>query len=236
MTMISTAQNAGMARIVERQMRNWELARKQTSSGPAGPPHQVEHFVALSRAVGLAGAEIASLLNVKLGWPVFDRAILQAMAGDDESRRNLYAVMDERDLGWLQAYLNSICLRGGGRDDYFHRLSETVLSLARKGHAIFVGRAADLILPRQAGLRVRITATREFCIEQHARSGGIPFEAAAREVEQIEEERARFIRNHFRVEAGEPTRHDLILNMAHFTAPQAAELIIAAMRLRGMIG
>lgn len=227
--------NPEIGRVVERQLRNWEIARQQQTASPLQPGQQVAEFIAVSRAVGLPGDEVASLLNLRLGWPVFDREILQAMAGDDAYRKELYEAMDGRDLTWLEEILLSITSGPGGRDDYFKRLSETILTLARKGHAIFLGRAADLILPRGVGLRVRITATRDYCIRTYASRLGITYEKAVREVEEIEHERARFIRHHFHIEASEQTRHDLIINMEHYNAQQAADIIMTALRCRGVI-
>lgn len=229
------SETPGIGRIIERQLRNWELARQQKAAPARQPGQQVAEFITISRAVGLPGNEISSLLNLRLGWPIFDREILQTMAGDKEYQKEVYEAMDERDLSWLEEFLSSMSLGHGGRDDYFNRLSETILALARNGNAIFLGRAADLILPRGVGLRVRLTASREHCIEAYAKEHGLNFEKAVREVEEIEHERARFIRYHFNIEASEQARHDLIINMEVFNAHQAADIIMTALRSRGII-
>ena len=228
-------ESAGIDRIVERQMRNWELAQAQRGAVPLSGGRQVADFIAISRAVGLPGREVATLLNLKLGWPMFDREILQAMAGDDECRRQLYESMDERDLTWLESLVEGMSGSRGHRDDYFSRLSETILSLARKGNAIFLGRAADLILPRDVGLRVRIHARRDFCVASYARSKNVTPDRAAREIEEIEHERARFIRHHFGMEVNDPGRCDIFLNMERFTVQQAADVILSALRAKGTI-
>ncbi len=235
MTSQLKSESIGIDRMVERQLRNWELARQQQSVSARQPGQQVAEFIAISRAVGLPGNEICSLLNLRLGWPVFDREILQAMSGENAWRQELYESMDERDLSWMEEFVRAMSMGYGVRDDYFNQLTETILTLARNGHAIFLGRAADLILPRGGGLRVRITATREHCIEAYAKERGLNFEKAVREVEEIEHERARFIRHHFNIEASEQARHDLIINMEVFNAHQAADIIMTALRSRGII-
>ena len=224
-----------IGRVVERQMRNWELARQQRGPIPVDGERQVAEFIAISRAVGLPGREIATLLNLKLGWPMFDREILQAMAGDDECRRPIYETMEERVLSWLESFLQGTRTSAEGREDYFHRLTETVLALARKGHTIILGRAADLILPRGIGLRVRITASREHCVKSYAELKGIPIDKATKAVEEVEHERARFVRHHFQIEVNDPSRNDLIFNMERFTVQQVADVILAALRTKGII-
>jgi len=223
--------------IVEKQMRNWELAHGPKKDSPVSRGLQpVEQFISLSRAVGLPGDTIAEQLHERLGWPVFDREILLAMAGEDHYRERIYESLDERDTSWLEDFCQALSQgRHISREDYFARLTETVVALARKGNAIFLGRATDLILPKDTGLRVRLAASRDFCIHQYATSKKLTYDSAAAQLEQIEHERARFLRNHFHVEASEHTRHDLIINMERFDVPQAVELILTAMKVRNIV-
>lgn len=228
-------ESLGIDRLVERQMRNWELARQQRGPLPLNGERQVAEFITISRAVGLPGREVATLLGLKLGWPIFDREILQTMAGDDDYRRQIYEALDERDLNWLESFLSGMSGANGHREDYFQRLSETVLSLARKGHAIFLGRAADLILPPDIGLRVRISAGREFCVKSYRHSTHVSQEKATRDVDEIEHERARFVRHHFKIDVNDPARNDIILNMEQFTIQQVADVILSVLRVKGTI-
>ncbi len=115
--------DSGIAKVIERQMRNWELARSQRATLPALKRKEVENFVALSREVGARGREVAELVSERLGWPVFDRRLLQTMAGNDQTRQRVYATMDERDLGWLEQMLRVVTQPGFVKNDYFHRLS-----------------------------------------------------------------------------------------------------------------
>ena len=139
--------NPAIARLVERQMRNWELGRDQRLDSTLPGTSRVEEFVCVSRQVGTAGEEVAQALGDRLGWPVFDREILDAMAGDDTVRRQIYESMDSRDLSWWEETLRSLMQSEFVRNDYFKKLTETLLSLARQGSCVFLGRGADLLLP-----------------------------------------------------------------------------------------
>ena len=224
-----------LAKAVERQMRNWELARAQRLEvAPASRP-TVQGFVAISRSVGSGGAAVACALAERLGWPLFDKEILRAMAGDDLIRRQLYESMDERDQSWFEQTLQGLTLRTYSPNDYFQRLTTAVLSLARQGNAVFLGRGADLILPRELGLRVRIIAPRARCLANLAAELKLEPDQAEPELERVTRERADFIRNHFRVEACDPERHDLLLNLERFAVADAVEVIVTAARLRDLI-
>ena len=87
---------SGVERIVERQMRNWELARGQrdTESGPLADG--VFEFVAISRQSGSGGLTLARGVGEQTGWDVYDREILNYMAQDDAVQQKIYEMADER--------------------------------------------------------------------------------------------------------------------------------------------
>jgi len=222
-----------LSQLVEKQLRNWEIARTQKPQAPPRAKRPVADFITLSRSVGLQAYRVATMLHDKLGWPVFDKAILQAMAGDDEYRKRLYANMDGRDQGWLEGFVRGLTVGKYDKDDYFRRLTGTVLSIARQGHAIFVGRGTHLILPREVGLRTRLTAPREYCLESYAEQKKSPVEDVTREVKEIEEEREKFVQNHFHAGLTDQTQYDLIINMESFSTEEVVDMIMSALLIRG---
>jgi cytidylate kinase len=221
----------GLARLVEKQMRNWELARSQRLTVPAAERKEVEDFVCVSRQVGVDDKSVATRLGKRLQWPVFDREILDTMAGDDDMRRQIYQSMDERDLSWWEETLRSLAQEEFVRNDYFHRLCQTLLSLARQSCCVFLGRGADLILPETSGFRVRLVAPSELRIERYAEQRELTKEVARREVARRERERSRFLRRHFGVEANDPLRTDVVINLARFTIDQAVEVVLQTRRI-----
>ena len=168
-------------------MRNWELASAQrvTETQPSESTSLVEDFISVSRQVGAEGRRVAKALGERLGWPVFDREILDVMAGDDTVRRQIYASMDGRDLS---------C------NDYFRKLSETLLSLARQSHCILVGRGADLVLPPEVGFRARLVAPPAMRESHLADIHCLTANEARQYLKRVEAERRRFFRNHFGVD------------------------------------
>lgn len=225
-----------IAAAVERQMRNWELSRLQRLAAEKTPEKrdEVAEFVTISRRVGSTGGLISQMLGKRLGWPVFDREILQHMAGDDDVRTRLYEKMDERDTSWIESALRWLLQGEFRKEDYFVRLSETVLALARQGPAIFLGRGADLVLPRERGLRVRLIASEETRVAAYAQQHGLDEKAARAEMRRIDADREIFIRNHFDIDPDEPTRFDMLLNLDRFSTEDVLELIATALGRRGV--
>lgn len=221
-------QPGGIGRVVERQMRNWELARAQRQNVPASERDAVADFVAISREVGTGASEVAALIASRLEWPKFDNEILHAMTADDATRKHVYTSMDERDLAWWEEVVRPLVEPDFRRNDYFRRLVKTALSLARQGSAVFLGRGVDFMLPRELGFRARLVAPEEMRIERFARRHDVYTQEARRIVARVDRERAEFVAHHFHAEINDPTRCDLTLNMEHFTPQQAAEAILAA--------
>ena len=60
-----------LSRVVEKQMRNWELARAQSRGPrPHAAPRDVADFVTISRTMTSGGTHVATLLGERLGWPI----------------------------------------------------------------------------------------------------------------------------------------------------------------------
>lgn len=227
------AESPGLSRVVEKQMRKWELHHAQhPEADPSSKAAPVSEFITLSNSVGAGGDDIAATLSARLGWPVFGREILLAMAGDDEVRARLYRSMDERDIGWFEQTFRCLMQQEFRKNDYFHRLTEAILCIVRRGHAILVGRGADLILPREHGLRVKLIAPLRRRIENFARRTGTTLEHAAAEIQRIEQDRRAFIQRDFHADADTPARFDLLINVDRFTCDQAVELILVGLRMR----
>lgn len=226
--------SADLARLVEKRLRTWRAAPRPPA--PRGAPRpEVYDFVTISRMVGTNGYGLAAALGKRLGWPVFDREILHVMARDDRLRERLYEELDERDVGWIENMLRWLLEEGIHKERYFHRLSETILALARQGPAIFLGRGADLILPRERGLRISLVAPLEFRVRNIAVREGLSEPAARKYVTRVQAQRDKFLRVHFGPRVENPARHDLVINMAAIPASTAVELISMTLRLQGVV-
>ncbi len=231
----NASSDRGLSQLIEKQLRNWEIAKTQSSDASGQDENRVFDCLSISRSVGVGAHEIGEMLAAELEWPLFNKDILQAMAENNDYRQRMYATMDTRVLGWIEGFIRGMSLGRYSNEEYFHRLTEAVLSIASKGHAIFVGRATHLILPQNVGFRVRLVASDDFCVNGYATQKGILVGEAARAVESISQESDKFVRSHFSKDIGEPTNQDLVIDMERFSSEQVVELILSAMRIRGML-
>lgn len=227
-------QDRHVSQILERQLRNWELARELRRPRPGEVQPEVQPFVTISRMLGAGGIELGKLLSKKLGWPFFDRELLLAMARGDEEAVRLYDSVDERDQGWFEMIFSRLMDIQLSKDDYFQRLKKVVVRIARDRSSVFVGRGADLILPRDIGLRVHLVASVESCTRSYMAREHVSLEEARETVERVNAERAYWVRRNFHHDPEDPLRHDLCFNTDRIRLEEAAEMIVGLIRARSL--
>ena len=78
-------------------------------------------------------------------------------------------------------------------------------------------------------LRVRLLAVREDRIAVLQREKGLSPQEAERYLEETDQQRRRFIREHFGKDPADPQNYDLVLNTSRLSVAKCADLIIAAL-------
>ena len=220
--------NIHLVEALARAHQHWE---KQHTPASSGQGLSTPFTIAFTREAGTYGAAIAREVANRLGWPVYDRELLQRIADDMGVQRTLLESVDERHVSWL-----SECLEGFfseksvSQSAYFRRLVETMFSLAAHGECVIVGRGATKILPLATTLRVRVVAPLNYRIEAVRREHGISPKEAATLVKMKDEERHHFLTSHFPIDPTDPRNYDdVVLNVARFFTGECADLILAAL-------
>lgn len=214
-----------------RANQHWQARHEQRDPEEATP---TAFTIAINRETGTFGAAIAREVAKRLGWPMYDRALLQRIADDMGVHGKLLESVDERREGWVSECVASLfAVPRVNEVVYFRRLVEALLSLAAHGECVIVGRGATNVLPMATTLRVRVVAPLEHRIQAVQREDSLSHKEAIARVKTTDEERNRFITSHFQVDPADPTNYDLVLNVARFTQEECADFVIAALdRLR----
>ena len=197
-------------------------------AGSSGSPPVT---IAISRQAGAGGTSVALEVGSRLGWPVYDYALVEQIAREMHLRTKLLESVDERRKSWVLE-----CAEAFGRapvvseSAYVRHLIETVVALGTHGSCVIVGRGAAHILPPPMTLRVRLVAGREDRITGLAREKDLSREEAARRVDDIERERNAFLKDHFHIDIRNPELYDLVLNSSRFSYSECADLIVDGLR------
>jgi cytidylate kinase len=194
------------------------------------PPARPPFSIAISREAGALGSRAAAVLGEQLGWPVYDRELLQRLANEMGLDASTLESVDEKRTGWLLWCLQSFFSRPEVCEDtYVRHLVRVLLGLAAEGECVIVGRGAAQILPPETTLRVRMVAPLKDRIVNIQQKFKLSPDEAARKVEAMDKERSLFVKDHFNKDAADPKEYDLILNSSRFPVEECARLIVEAL-------
>jgi cytidylate kinase len=205
-------------------------ARRDRSEGERECAAVDRFTIALSREAGTPAVEVAWEIAGKLGWTVYDRELPLAVARELNLPLAIVEEIDERRQNWLLECLGGfVSTPELSESRYFHHMVALVRSLGERGRCVIVGRGAAHILPPRSTLRVRLVGEREDRIASFSRRRHLDYLTAAREVEEVNRERSRFIREHFHIDPAKARYYDLVLNTSHWSAADCADFILKAL-------
>jgi hypothetical protein len=221
--------------IVERQISTWdsqERLREETGKKVSGGlrPRGGGPWVTVSLQLGSGGVELATAVAARLGWQVFNKELLQAIASRMHVRERILARLDGHATGALQDYLDHLFVPDHpGRPAYLREMLGVLWTIAREGHAVIVGRGANWFLDPGDGLRVRVIAPSGTRVEWLARTGTLSAAEAQRRIKEDDADRAAFIRQAFKQDIDEGLGYDLVINHAALGHDAAIDSVLAAL-------
>jgi cytidylate kinase len=217
-----------LAEALVRSGQHWQTKKLKEQEGHEVAP---AFTIALSRQVGARGTSVAREIGARLGWPVYDKEILEKIARDMNVRVDLVKSVDERRVSSIQECIEILLTKAPvGEGAYIRHLLDTILSLGTHGECVIVGRGAPQILPPDTTLRVRLVSKPEDRISVMMKLLGVSREEAARHIEKTDRDRARFVHDHFHKDPADPLLYDLVLNSSRFTDSECADVIIHALQ------
>ncbi len=184
--------------------------------------------IAISREAGIDAGAYARAIGDLLGWQVWDHELLELIATQLGSEVSELETLDERHISWIQESLEAFLYwHTTNQHTYVRHLREAMNELATNGNCIIVGRGAPHVLPPRTTLKVRLVAPLELRVASFQRQMGIADAGhAARELEKLDRERVRFVKDHFHKDSVDPAGYDVVLNVAHFTHADCARLVL----------
>jgi cytidylate kinase len=187
---------------------------------------RVAKIITVSRDYGTDGRAIGEMIAKKLGCSLWDREILDVLAGHSgwKLQSRMFESLDEKAQGAIDAVVADF-FGSVERDNYFHLLPKAICTIAQKD-AVIVGRGAHLILPY--AFRVKIEASLATRVKAVAALEGIPEKSARQKINRIDKDRAGFMKQLSHVIAVKPEQieYDLRINTDHISCRNAAQTIL----------
>jgi cytidylate kinase len=222
---------------IEYQMRFRDLiARAAQQHESELKDRACDQFLTISREAGSRGAEVARRLGDRLGWAVLDKNIVDRLAGDLKLEPRVLELLDETRINWFsETLLNLFNSRLVAQQGYVELLGKVIALAAASEPVVIVGRGAHLILPPDAGLRVRVVAPLATRVQWLAEAEGLDLQAADKRVDAIDADRRAFVSRNFRQESTDASVFDLVVNAASLGVDGCVEVIYRALELRGLV-
>jgi cytidylate kinase len=204
-------------------------------------------YVTISRQAGSGGIQFGRLLAERLNrkssahpWNCLDRELVQRIAADHHLSTDLIESLERSSHTWIAEFLQGLSRAEQASDlAVFRRVVETVRALARAGHVILVGLAAELITrDMPGGVRVRIIAPLAWRVKNLARNDHLTESEARDKVHLLDRDRAAFVKHfwpHLHEHEHEEMFH-LTLNAGLLNEEQMAEAVLPLVRTMAPAG
>jgi cytidylate kinase len=213
------------------------------------PPSIPPVLITISRQYGAGGSAAAARVAEALGWRVVDNELVERVAVRAGLAPQDVAEREERVPTFIERLARTIVAAtpelvvppqaGGtvedlGEADLVRATERVVQEIAQEGRVVFVGRAAPAVLARERdALHVRLVAPRDHRILVAAERLGMSAEDAARVVDETDRMRARYHREYYQRDWGDPANYHMTLNTMALGIDGAAEVIVREAQRRG---
>jgi cytidylate kinase len=222
--------------ILDRQAKSWEKRNTLADASAKAARDALLHlqegpWLSVSRQWGSGGVELAREVGRRLGWQVYDREILTAIAEHTHTREAVLADLDRVAMAPLKDYIAHLIVPGAaGHATYLEELTRVIWGLAKKGQAIILGRGGNWFLDSRFGLRVRIVAPLDQRVAAVAKSSGLSEDDARRKLLETDHDRKAFVRQVFGRDIDDPLGYDAMLSLERMTPQAAADVIVGLLR------
>lgn len=218
--------------LIDRQFRKWELDKVRATQRPAVKP-VIPQVVTVSRQAGSRGAFFATRLADELAFSILHRKTIDAICESSGYRRRIVEYLDERFRSDIETMIEGL-LTGQSVDhaDYTRHLFQVVLSMARLGGVVFVGRGGNLILGPRRGFHIRVVAPKEQRIANLVKYKSLTEEVAATEIDRADSQRRELIARLFDQDIDNPANYDLVINLGLMELEDLVQPTMAAIHAK----
>jgi cytidylate kinase len=213
-------------RLAVAQLRKSELAREhRIESGQV----IINPVITISRTMGSGGRIVARKLADDLGFSLWDKELIDAIAAASEMPKSIVEAFDEKTISEIRLLIYAVL----GNYDlsgfmYLKHLTRMAAAIASVGNAVILGRGVNFLLPN--ALNIRMDASLERRVENMMSYDGVDRHKAEGKIRKSDRERERFLRDVFGKERVRSFNYDVSLWLDKFTAAEAVEIIKVAYR------
>ena len=238
--MTSFTKGATLEKWIQKQMTQWQNTKKLLEEKPEVP----RPFVTISREYGCNATSVAVVLAAELNkyektelWHSYDKDLIEKISQDHQISETLMETIDTKKREEMSELVRSMLTDYPPQVVAYKKLVTTIRSLCIHGHSIIVGRAGVVITRGlRHGVHVKFVAPLGYRVHKVKEINGIKDKLEAEKlVVKKDRERHDFLTQYIKFDAYNPASYDVTVNIASFTEKQVAEIIISALKAKGLI-
>jgi len=232
---------SGMQTYINGQFTFWQNRQSQIDV----PQEKIiKPFITISREYGCGGYEVGERLveilnkelNPELPWAAYDKKLLDQVMNDMGLSESLVNTLTSNAKTKITNLLTTSFSDMPPQVAVYRNLAKTVALLATNGNAVIIGRAGNVITRSlKGGYNVRIVATNQFKTERIMKLMDLSKKDAEKRIKDKNNDRDSFIREYVKNDPSDPANYHLFINNALHSTEEAAKIIIAGMKTKGLI-
>ncbi len=215
---------------VNQQILRWQEERRIAERKRLS---EQQPTICISRQYGARGGEMGRMVAERLGFRYYAQELIHDIAEAGHVRQQVVESLDERVQDGISEWVAGLIKRGVfAPSDYLRNLSKVVLTLARHGRGVIIGRGAHFILDPKTTLRIRTIAPLETRVARIVQRDNLDAVAARATVLRIDGERVAFNKQHYGADIADPDHYDLVVNIGTLGMEGAVDATIRAFETR----
>jgi cytidylate kinase len=196
-------------------------------------------FVTISREAGSGGASFARILVRKLNtaaadgvsWRVVEGDLTARMLRDNHLPVRIARFLPEGHVREISASIGELVGLHPNLWELIQKTNTTTRQLASAGHVVLVGRGANFATAGiPGGTHVRLVAPADHRARYLSRLYNIAVEDALARNVKCDAARRSYVKATFGADVTDPSAYDFVVNTAHVTLLEAADLLCTHLR------
>jgi hypothetical protein len=203
-------------------------------------PQRAHHYpcITISRETG-AGAEAVGqeLINIlepvseqnDINWTFFDRELIEKVLEDHNLPKQLSKYMEEEKYRYISGDVDVLLGLHPSQWTLLHKMTESILQLARMGKVIIVGRGANIITAKlKNSFHVRLVAPLHNRVNHIMTIENISEKEAEAFVKQKDKARREYVKSSFSKNIEDLEMYHIVVNTGLMSYQESAEIIAGA--------
>lgn len=196
--------------------------------------------VTISRQTGTRGRNIGNMLrdavNAQLkkeesAWEVHDEDLPQQILREHGLPIEMAKFMPDDAISEVESSINELLGRHPSQWTLFEHTIDTVANIARKGHAIIVGRAGNKITKGMSNvLNIRFIGDLDSRAKRISARRDTTHKDAINFIKKEDAARKKYARKNFGADIDDPHGYDLVINTDYLSDESIVGILIAAIK------